>query len=45
MATLIYSMFTSLDRYTEDEHGDFGWGAPEDAELHIYVNEKELPHV
>src|SRR5882762_9742868 len=39
MAKLIYSMFTSLDGYTEDEHGRFGWGAPEDEELHSYVNE------
>ena len=39
MARLIYSMFTSLDSYSEDEHGDFGWGAPEYEELHSYVNE------
>jgi dihydrofolate reductase len=39
MAKLIYSMFTSLDGYTEDEHGDFGWGAPEDADVHTYINE------
>ena len=39
MAKLIYSMFTSLDGYTEDEHGRFGWGAPEDEELRSYVNE------
>jgi dihydrofolate reductase len=39
MAKLIYSMLTSLDGYTEDEHGDFGWGAPEDEEVHSYVNE------
>jgi Ser/Thr protein kinase RdoA (MazF antagonist) len=32
-------MLTSLDGYTEDEHGDFGWGAPEDGEVHSYVNE------
>ena len=36
---LIYSMLMSLDGYTEDEHGDFGWGAPEDEEVHSYVNE------
>jgi hypothetical protein len=30
MGKLIYSMLTSLDGYTEDEHGRFGWGAPED---------------
>jgi dihydrofolate reductase len=39
MAKLIYSMFTSLDSYTEDGHGRFGWGAPEDEELHSYINE------
>lgn len=39
MAQLIYSMMTSLDGYMEDEHGDFGWGAPEDEELHAAVNE------
>jgi dihydrofolate reductase len=39
MAKLIFSMFTSLDGYMEDEHGDFGWGAPDDEELHSYVNE------
>jgi dihydrofolate reductase len=32
-------MFTSLDGYAEDAQGDFGWGAPEDEELHTYVNE------
>jgi hypothetical protein len=31
-------MLTSLDGYTEDEHGHFGWGAPEDAEVHSYIN-------
>jgi dihydrofolate reductase len=39
MAKLIYSMIMSLDGYTEDEHGDFGWGAPEDEGVHTYVNE------
>ena len=39
MAKLIYSMLMSLDGYTEDEHGRFGWGAPEDEELHSYINE------
>jgi dihydrofolate reductase len=39
MARLIYSMLTSLDGYTEDEHGAFGWGAPEDEAVHSYVNE------
>jgi len=39
MAKLIYSMIMSLDGYTEDEHGNFGWGAPDDEEVHSYVNE------
>ena len=38
MAKLIYSILTSLDGYTEDEHGRFGWGAPEDEEVHTYIN-------
>jgi hypothetical protein len=40
MAKLIYSMLVSLDGYTEDEHGHFGWGAPEDAEVHSYINKR-----
>jgi dihydrofolate reductase len=43
MARLIYSMIQSLDGYTEDEHGDFGWGAPEDEEVHSYINELASP--
>jgi dihydrofolate reductase len=39
MARLIYSMLVSLDGYIEDEQGDFGWGAPEDGEVHSYINE------
>lgn len=39
MAKLIYSILTSLDGYTEDEHGRFGWGAPEDEEVHSYINQ------
>ena len=38
MGKLIYSMLTSLDGYTEDEHGRFGWGAPGDEEVHSYIN-------
>jgi hypothetical protein len=34
MAKLIYGMIQSLDGYTEDEHGKFGWGAPEDEAVH-----------
>ena len=43
MAKLIYSMLTSLDGYTEDEHGRFGWGAPEDEEVHSYINQLASP--
>ena len=32
MAKLIYSMLTSLDCYVEDEHGGFGWAAPDEEE-------------
>jgi len=39
MAKLIYSMLTSLDGYTKDEHGRFGWGAPDEEEVHSYINE------
>ena len=39
MAKLIYSMLMSVDGYTEDEHGGFGWSAPEDEEVHSYINE------
>ena len=39
MARLIYSMMTSLDGYTEDATGRFGWGAPEDEAVHAYINE------
>ncbi|TAK14159.1 MAG: deaminase [Anaerolineae bacterium] len=39
MAKLIYSMILSLDGYTEDAHGDFDWGKPDDEGLHAYINE------
>ncbi|GAA4786333.1 dihydrofolate reductase family protein [Actinomycetospora chlora] len=39
MGRLIYSMMTSLDGYTADADGDFGWGMPEDLELHRYAEE------
>jgi dihydrofolate reductase len=38
MAKLIYTMNMSLDGYVEDEHGGFGWGAP-DEEVNSYINE------
>lgn len=37
MGKLIYSMLISLDGYTEDDHGRFGWGAPQDEEVHSYI--------
>jgi dihydrofolate reductase len=39
MGKLIYSMLMSLDGYVEDEQGRFGWGAPEDEEVHSYINQ------
>src|SRR5262245_8076383 len=39
VGTLIYSMFMSLDGYVEDEHGRFGWGAPEDEGVYSYINQ------
>lgn len=39
MAKLIYSMLMSLDGYTEDKQGRFGWGAPENEEVHAYINQ------
>jgi dihydrofolate reductase len=39
MAKLIYMMNTSLDGYIEDEHGDFGWTAPNDEEVHTWIFE------
>ena len=42
MAKLIYSALASLDGYTEDENGEFGWAAP-DEEVHQYVNDLERP--
>lgn len=40
MARLIYSMITSLDGHTQDEEGGFGWGAPDDEDLHTFINEQ-----
>jgi dihydrofolate reductase len=33
VAKLIYMMNMSLDGYIEDEHGGFGWSAPQDEEV------------
>jgi dihydrofolate reductase len=38
--SLIYSMLMSVDGYVEDEHGRFGWAAP-DEEVHSYINQLE----
>lgn len=37
MAKLVYMMNTSLDGYTEDEHGRFDWTAPKDQEVHTWI--------
>jgi dihydrofolate reductase len=37
---LIYSMITSLDGYTADADGQFGWAAP-DEEVHAFLNDLE----
>ena len=42
MANLIYSAIASLDGYTEDAGGEFGWAAP-DEEVHAFVNDLERP--
>jgi dihydrofolate reductase len=42
MVNLIYSAIASLDGYTADSKGEFAWAAP-DAEVHAFVNDKELP--
>lgn len=39
MAKLIYMMNTSLDGYTEDEQGGFGWTPPMDEEVHTWIFE------
>jgi dihydrofolate reductase len=43
MGKLVYSMIMSLDGHVEDEHGQFGWGAPEDEEVHSFINELAAP--
>lgn len=39
MGKLIYLMNMSLDGYTEDERGNFGFGAPRDEEVHRWIFE------
>jgi dihydrofolate reductase len=46
MAKLTYMMNTSLDGYTEDEHGDFGWTGSDDGpdeEVFAYIKELSAP--
>jgi len=38
LADLIYFTSTSIDGFSADADGDFGWGAP-DAEVHRFVND------
>lgn len=42
MASLIYSVISSLDGYIEDQSGNFDWAAP-DQEVHAFVNDMERP--
>lgn len=42
MPKLIYAAITSLDGYVEDEHGEFGWAAP-DREVFAFVNDLLRP--
>jgi dihydrofolate reductase len=42
MAKLIYAALASLDGYTADEDGNFGWAAP-DEDVHAFVNDLERP--
>jgi len=42
MGRLQYAVLASLDGYTVDAGGDFGWAAP-DAEVHAFVNDLERP--
>jgi dihydrofolate reductase len=42
MAKLIYTSIASLDGYTADEKGNFGWAFP-GPEVHAFVNDLERP--
>ena len=42
MGRLVYTAICSLDGYTADADGEFGWAAP-DEEVHAFVNELERP--
>jgi dihydrofolate reductase len=43
LASLIYSVITSLDGYVEDGAGRFDWAVPDD-EVHAFVNDLERSH-
>lgn len=43
MTSLIYSMVTSLDGYSEAAEGDLGTGAAEDPEVHSFINDLYRP--
>jgi dihydrofolate reductase len=42
MATLTYSVITSLDGYVSDRDGNFDWAEP-DEEVHAFVNDLQRP--
>ncbi|MBF4462109.1 MULTISPECIES: dihydrofolate reductase family protein [unclassified Rathayibacter] len=42
MGALIYSGIVSLDGYTADETGGFGWAEPR-PEVHSFINERTMP--
>src|SRR6188472_318813 len=42
MSRLIYSVICSLDGYTADADGKFGWARP-DEEVHAFVNDLQRP--
>ena len=42
MVKLSYTTICSLDGYSEDADGGFGWAAP-DEEVHAFVNDLERP--
>jgi dihydrofolate reductase len=42
MGRLVYTAICSLDGYTEDADGKFGWAMP-DEEVHAFVNDLERP--
>jgi hypothetical protein len=43
MARLTYSMLMPLDGYIAVGQGQFGWAAPDEEEVHAYVNQLAAP--